>query len=136
MHFARIAAIALIASSFTTTAAFAEGDAEAGAKVFNKCKACHKLDGGKGPGPTLQGMFGRKAGTVEGFKYSADMIAAGEAGLVWNEENFLEFVENPRDYIGKLLGKGKSSTRMIVKINKDSERADLLAYLLANGAKQ
>ena len=136
MRLSRFAAIALIASAFTTSPALAEGDAEAGAKVFNKCKACHKLDGGKGPGPTLQGMFGRKAGTVEGFKYSADMVAAGEAGLVWNEENFLGFVEDPRDYLGKFLGKGKSSTRMIVKINKESERADLLAYLLANGAKQ
>jgi cytochrome c len=136
MRLSRIAIVTLMATAFTASQAFAEGDADAGAKVFNKCKACHKLDGGKGPGPTLQGMFGRQAGTVEGFKYSADMVAAGEAGLVWNEENFLKFVEDPRDYLGEVLGKKKSSTRMIVKISKESEREDLLAFLLANGAKQ
>ena len=58
-------------------AAMAAGDADAGKKVFKKCKACHTIDeGGKNRvGPNLWGIFGRQAGTKEGYKFSKDMIA-------------------------------------------------------------
>ena len=51
--------------------AIAEGDPTKGEKIFKKCKTCHTLQAGKKKfGPHLAGIFGRKAGTVEGFKYS------------------------------------------------------------------
>ncbi|MGH6962142.1 MAG: c-type cytochrome, partial [Dongiaceae bacterium] len=51
--------------------ALAGGDAAKGEKVFAKCKVCHTLEAGKNRvGPSLAGLFGRKSGTVEGFKYS------------------------------------------------------------------
>ena len=50
-------------------AAQADGDAARGEKVFGKCKTCHEIATAKNKvGPTLQGVIGRKAGTLEGFK--------------------------------------------------------------------
>ncbi len=53
-------------------------DAEAGKKVFNKCAACHSVEAGKNKvGPSLFGVVGRKAGSVEGYNYSAAMKDSG-----------------------------------------------------------
>ena len=111
--------------------AYAAGDAAKGKKVFNKCRACHKVVAGKkAVGPNLNGMFGRKAGTLEGFKFSKDMKAAGEKGLVWNDENFLEYMANPKAYIGSKIGKKKAKTRMAFNgLKKAKDRENLLAYL-------
>lgn len=112
--------------------AYAAGDATKGKKVFNKCKACHALEAGKKKiGPSLAGMFGQKAGVVKKFKYSKDMKAAGEKGLVWTEETFVKYMANPKGYIGSFIGKKKASTRMAFSgLKKESDRANLLAYLL------
>ena len=63
------------------------GDIEAGAKVFKKCKACHVVDKEKNKtGPHLVNLFGRTAGSLEGYKYSKAMKASG---IVWDEETLL-----------------------------------------------
>ena len=73
--------VALVGSSVHAQ----EGDPEAGAKVFNKCKACHVVDEEKNRvGPYLHGVFGRPAGTAEGFKYSSAMK---DSGIVWDEDD-------------------------------------------------
>ena len=110
---------------------WADGDAKRGKKVFNKCKACHKLVAGKkAVGPSLYGMFGRTAGTVKKFKYSKDMKAAGAKGLVWNEETFLSYMAKPKKYIGSLIGKRKAKTRMAFNgLKKEKDRVNLLTYL-------
>ena len=87
-----------------TAAAPAEPDPElvaAGEKAFKKCKACHMVgDGAKNRvGPHLNALFGRAAGSMEGFKYSAGMVEAGEGGLVWTDETLAEFLSQPKDYI-------------------------------------
>ena len=75
-------------------------------------------------------MFGRKAGTAPGFKFSEDMIAAGEKGLVWNDETFLAYMEKPKKYIGSFIGKNKARTRMSFNgLRKKKDRDNLLAYL-------
>ena len=111
--------------------AFAAGDAAKGKKVFNKCRACHKLVAGKkAVGPTLNGMFGRQAGTLEGFKYSKDMKAAGEKGLVWTDETFLIYMAKTKRYIGSFIGKKRAKTRMaFAGLKKKKDRENLLAYL-------
>ena len=75
----------------------------AGEKAFKKCAACHQVgEGAKNrSGPHLNALFGRVAGSIEGFKYSAGMAEAGEGGLVWDEATLAEFLAKPRDYIAR-----------------------------------
>ena len=74
--FAALASAVLFAAP-----AHAAGDAAAGEKVFAQCKACHENEKGVSKvGPTLKGVVGRKAASVEGYKYSAAMTKKGEPG--------------------------------------------------------
>jgi cytochrome c len=96
-------------------------DAAAGEKVFAQCRACHQV----GPtaknavGPHLNGLFGRKAGTVEGYNYSP---ANKNSGIVWDEATFADYIKDPR---AKIPG-----TKMVYAGLKDEQRIkDLIAYL-------
>ncbi len=115
--------------------ALAEGDAEKGKKGFNKCKACHTvvsdtgdtiLKGGK-TGPNLYGIAGRTAGTVDGFKYGASLVEAGEKGLVWDAENFAEYTKDPRGFLKTYLDDTSAKSKMSFKLKKGAE--DIYAYL-------
>jgi cytochrome c len=65
--------------------------------VFNQCTACHSTDRGEnGIGPSLAGVFGRRAGTAPGFEYSQAMK---DAGLTWTQANLDRFLENPRGVV-------------------------------------
>lgn len=98
-------------------------DAAKGAKVFNKCKACHVVDTLKKKiGPSLNGVVGRKAGTREGFKYSKGMKAASEGGLMWDEATLSTFLTKPRALV-------KGTSMSFPGIKKEDQRADLIAYL-------
>ena len=96
------------------------GDPDKGKRVFNKCKACHVADSAQNKtGPTLQGVFGRAAGAVEGFKYSSAMK---ESGIAWTDETLAEYLRKPKDFI--------PGNRMAFSgLRKDSDIDDLLAYL-------
>ena len=111
--------------------AWSAGDAAKGKKVFNKCKACHSLVAGKKKvGPSLHGMFGRTAGTLKRFKYSKDMKAAGQKGLVWSDEAFITYMEKTKAYVGTFIGKKKARTRMAFPgLKRAKDRDNLLAYL-------
>ena len=77
-------------------------DAANGEKVFKKCAACHVPNEAKNKvGPTLHGVFGRTAGTVEGFKYSEAMTEKGQGGLVWSAETIDAYIADPKGYIPK-----------------------------------
>ena len=106
------------------------GDAAKGKKVFNKCKACHDVGAKNKIGPGLGGFLGRAAAGAEGFKYSADFKAAGEAGVVWDDETFLSYIQKPKEYLGSRIGKKKAKTKMAFPgLRKDSQRADIITYL-------
>lgn len=117
------------------TNANADGDAIKGAKVFKKCKVCHSFEPGKnGQGPSLHGMFGRAAGTAEGFKFSKAMK---ESGIVWNDETLDAYIENPKVNIPKnkmaFPGiKARKNASDAKKAKKAKQRADLIAYLKEN----
>ncbi|MEK9754435.1 MAG: cytochrome c family protein [Rhodospirillaceae bacterium] len=100
-------------------------DAAKGEEAFAKCKACHTIDkGGKHRvGPNLHGVVGRKAGSAEGYKYSKGMH---DAGLTWDEATLDKYLTKPKDVVPK--------TKMaFAGIKKADERADLIAFLKANG---
>ena len=101
-------------------AALAEGDVAKGEKVYKKCKACHALEAGKNKvGPSLAGIFGRTAGTVEGFKYSAAMK---DSGIVWDDATMDSFLAKPKEVVPK--------TRMAFPgLKKEQDRIDVIAYL-------
>ncbi len=117
--------------------AYAEGDAEAGKKTFNKCKSCHLIadpagevivKGGK-TGPNLYGIAGRTAGTVEGFKYGDSLVAAGESGLVWDEANFVEYAQDPKTFLKTYLDDTAAKSKMTFKLKKGGE--DVYAYIVS-----
>lgn len=104
---------------------------EDGEKVFNKCKACHQIgEGAKNrSGPILTGVFGREAGTVDGFKYSKSLIAAAEAGLVWDAENLSAWLTDPSKFLKAFLDDKKAKSKMTLKLKKEEDRANVIAYL-------
>lgn len=114
------------------------GDADKGAKEFNKCKACHTIEapdgtaivkGGK-VGPNLYGVVGRKAGTEPGFKYSDALVKLGEAGEVWTPEDLAKYITDPNKYVEEKVGDPSLKTKMTFKLAKHQE--DVVAFLAKN----
>lgn len=111
------------------------GDPEAGERIWRQCQACHMIvdtDGneiarGGRTGPNLYGVIGRAAGSVEDFRYSADLAAAGEAGLVWDAENFEAYVANPTSFLRSYLDKPSARGAMAFQLRNGAE--DMYAYL-------
>ena len=95
-------------------------DLTAGEASFRKCHPCHDVgETAKNKlGPELNGLDGRKAGTVEGYAFSD---ADKSSGIVWSEASFKEYLENPQE---KMPG-----TKMILAVKNEKEVADLWAYL-------
>lgn len=125
-----VAAFAALAFSGSALAQdLTGGDPEAGAKVFNKCKACHMVgeDAKNRVGPTLNGIVGMEWGKVDGFKYSSSLteIAAAE-GKRWDLATLSAYLEKPRDVIPK----GRMA---FAGLRKAEERADVIAYLATFG---
>lgn len=135
---ALFAAAALIAGP-----AFADGHVAEGEKLTAKrCKSCHMiangddviLKGGK-TGPNLWGVIGRQAGTEDGFNYGDDLVAAGAAGLVWDEESIAEFIADPKAFLRATLNDDGARSKMSLKVRKDDERAAIAAYLASLAAE-
>jgi len=105
-------------------AAIAAGDLAKGAKVFKKCKGCHKV-GEKAKnsvGPQLNSFFGVEIGSSEGFKYSKPLLEKKAEGQIWDIEALDMFFTKPKDYIPK--------TKMtFAGLKKDADRANVIAYL-------
>ncbi|MGR3342036.1 MAG: c-type cytochrome [Paracoccaceae bacterium] len=110
--------------------AAADGDASIGEKLFKgflDCSSCHSLEAGETKvGPTLAGLFGRKAGSVEGYKsYSKAMV---NSEVVWDEESLNEFLKNPMKFIPE--NKMEFTLGGVVpRVSSDQHRGDLIAYL-------
>lgn len=117
----RLTMILTAASLLMLTAAPAiAADTAAGQTQFNKCRICHSLDAGKNMvGPSLHGLFGRKAGSADDFTYSEAMKSSG---IVWDDGTLTKYVRDPKEVVpgGKMAFPG---------IKDDQQIADLLAYL-------
>jgi cytochrome c len=100
----------------------------AGEKVFRKCKACHQVGEGakNATGPQLNGIVGRAAGAVDGFKYSGTLAGMAGDGLVWNTETLAAFLADPRGYV-------KGTRMAFAGLKSDEEIAAVTAYLATFG---
>lgn len=98
---------------------FAAADPARGAKLFNKCKACHKLEEGvNATGPSLWGVVGRPIASMPGFKYSGAL----PAGENWTPEHLMAFLEKPKKF-------APGTAMSFAGLKKPQDRADLIAYL-------
>jgi cytochrome c len=143
-QFALAAAAALLAGP--VMAQEATGDAAAGEKVFNRvCAVCHVVVNDAGEtvagrnakvGPNLYKMPGRHAAAVEDFKYSKVMQEAGEKGLVWTEDEVVNYVPDPtgflRGYTGDDAGRGLMTAQRV----KEDDIRNVYAFIASFGVHE
>lgn len=111
-----LAALALAAPALAQPPA--KGDAAAGDEAFQiHCAMCHLAEGG-GQGPSLVGVFGRKAGSAPGFAYSP---ALAVANVTWDAAHLDRYLENPQAAI--------PGAAMPYALADAKARADIIAYL-------
>jgi cytochrome c len=118
----------------------ASGDADAGETVFNKCKACHMIQDAEGndivrggrTGPNLYGIYNRVAGSTD-FRYGDSIVEAGEGGLVWNEEEFVKYVADPKEYLAEYNDDNRARSKMSFKLGDAEDAANVWAYLVSVG---
>ena len=117
-----LAVTALLAlSPAAPSMARAEGDPANGEKLFRQCKSCHTVEAGKNRvGPTLHGLFGRKAGAVDSFAGYSEGLKA--SGIVWDAKALDPYLASPKAVI-------PDSRMAFAGIAKAEDRADLIAYL-------
>ncbi|WP_319823902.1 c-type cytochrome [Thalassovita sp.] len=101
------------------------GDADRGREIFGKCAGCHQIGAGARNriGPHLNGIFGRKAGSVDDdFAYSKGLQRAGADGLIWTLQKLDAYLENPKALV--------TGTRMSFRgLADQQDRYDVLAYM-------
>lgn len=116
----------LSAGDYLARPPYAEADRDNGGRQVQICKACHSLDesGANMIGPNLYGFFGNKVGAVEGFDYSA---AVRGANFVWTPRALDAWLQQP----GRFLPGNRMT---FVGVAKESDRVDLIAYLLQTTA--
>jgi cytochrome c len=115
------------------------GDPEAGKTLFaSNCANCHVVVNEAGEtlagraartGPNLYGVIGRQAGTYEGFRYGPSLVEAGQKGLVWDEETFVAYVQNPNAFLRSYLGNNRARGNMAFQIRNEAQARDLYAFL-------
>ena len=106
--------------------AHAQGDVQRGARAFQACAACHSPEPGRNlTGPSLAGVFGRKAGTAQGFLRYSDALQ--KSGIIWNERTLDAWLTNPAQLVP-----GNDMT--FPGLTDRKSRADVIAYLQAVSA--
>lgn len=112
--------MASLMTLFLVAAARADGDAARGEARFQECAACHKLEAGANEvGPSLHGVFMRKAGELQDFRYSPAMK---RSGIIWTAETLDKYIADPQALI--------PANRMpYAGMATAGDRADLIAYL-------
>lgn len=105
----------------TGSEAFADGDADQGAKIFRRCQACHSVvEGQNRVGPSLHNIMGREAGSLDGFtRYSAAMK---ESGVVWDEAAIDSYLADPKGFI-------PGNAMAFPGLAKEDNREDVIAFL-------
>jgi cytochrome c len=102
-----------------THAAPARADPAIGKNDFAACAACHSTTGSDGVGPHLNGVFGRKAGSVSGFNYSRAMK---QANVVWDDKTLAAFIADPQTAV-------PGNHMPFSGLQDPTQRADVVDYL-------
>jgi cytochrome c len=133
-HLTLVAAMALMSAP-----AYAQ-DAAAGQEQFERqCVACHVVVNDAGEtlagrnaqtGPNLYGIVGRTPGAYPDFEYGDGMIAYGETGVVWEEENFVGYVQDPTDFLREALDDRRARGKMAFQVRDEQQARDIYAYLV------
>ena len=110
-------AIAVVLALGHSTPSFSAGDPDHGAKVYRQCMICHSLDK-NGIGPSHRDVFGRTAGSVPDYSYSA---ALKGSNIVWNETTLDHWLTNPQAVV--------PGTKMMFSVDDAQDRADVIAFL-------
>ena len=118
----RTRTIAAAATAFFLAAgpAHADGDPKRGEKVFEECRACHAVErGAMGVGPSLHGVFGRRAGELDDFRYSP---ALKRSGIIWTPKTLDVYIADPQKTVpaNRMPYAGMPEAR---------DRADLILYM-------
>jgi cytochrome c len=110
-------AIAVVLALGHSTSSFAAGDPDHGVKVYRQCMICHSLDK-NGIGPSHRDVFGRTAGSVPDYSYSA---ALKGSNIIWNETTLDHWLTNPQALV--------PGTKMMFSVGDAQDRADVIAFL-------
>ena len=117
MHIALLGAVLGAALLFALDQAPA-ADAESGKAVFQACVACHS-ERADAVGPSLRGVFGRKAASLDDFHYSNPMK---RANLIWDEGNLRDYIRDPQ-------AKVKGNRMPYGGLTSATDVDDIIAYL-------
>jgi cytochrome c len=102
-------------------------DYAAGRRVFAQCRSCHTIEAG-GPnriGPNLHGVFGRQAGSLEGFNYSEPVK---NAGFIWDAAQLDQWLQAPQTFL-------PGNRMAFAGVRDETQRRDLIAYIEVTGAR-
>lgn len=135
----------LAAAAMLALATPALADIAAGERAFTQqCATCHVVQNEAGEvlagrnarqGPNLYALEGRIAGSVDGFRYGAGIVKAGEMGLAWDEETFVAYVQNPNDFLRAYTGDNRARGNMAFRVRNEADARNLWAYLTSLAPK-
>ena len=127
MRLSALAAAAALSVAPLLSAAAQDGDADAGRRVFAQCRACHLIDATprNNVGPNLAGLWGRRAASREGFRYSANMVQLGAGGHEWNEANLRAYLTDPKAV-------APQGSMAFAGIRNPDQLTNLIAFLRTN----
>ena len=103
------------------------GDYDAGRRVAAQCRSCHTLNegGGNRVGPNLHGLFGRAAGSAQGFNYSD---AVKNSGITWDEATLNQWLSGPRTFL-------PGNRMSFPGVHDETQRRDLITFLHVETAR-
>ncbi|QIE44629.1 cytochrome C [Pseudohalocynthiibacter aestuariivivens] len=123
----------------TTEMAAPSGDVAAGEKAFRQCVSCHivKNDAGEllagskaRSGPNLYGAAGHQIAGRDDYKYGPSIAKLGADGMIWDEESFVAYVQDPTGWLRETLGDPDAKrSKMTFKVRKADNAVDLYAFL-------
>ena len=133
-----------LALAFAAAPALA-GDPVQGETDFNRqCANCHNVVDDSGDvlagrpnmrtGPNLYGVIGRQAGVVDGFRYGASLVEAGEEGLVWTEADMVPYLLDPVSFLRETLDNNRARSQMSFRVRDEGTAQDIIAFLAQFGA--